>query len=1394
MRRDVQLFLGKEVLNPPSTGNNIVYNPAIGDGTGYNRVNHTSVDSGLMTVTSLKGSAANFNQDISDLEPNKKYRLTVNNLTYPSEGLTINRLRQTEDFNTSSWTRAGVAVTTNNTLAPDGTLADKIFAYSYANYCRQNLYAYSNQPLFVSLYAKKDTASNFKIVLFKDNITFNFDTESISSTGKFSGVGFKEINDGWYRVYGKYTPSNSFTLSAGISSIPSGYGMFLWGFQVERSHDLNLYLRNDSSTTDSYSHVNTDLRTVENKILYSDDLSNPAWGKARVNLTSGIDGFYGNNYGFRLESQFANQTSYVAEDTAITEVGEYVVSTYVKSDTATYASFRVQQTGDSKRTDYSMRFSDGLLSDKGTDSGFLNNVIATPLAMGWFKLDFYVNVTNTSGSLKLLVSQRSSDGAYYSSVGAVSSMYMAHSGINSGNIPSQYIRTTGMALSLSAPDRTFKITDSSQGGLQVEKPLVAGTTSFTVDFITNQNTGNLKFEIEDQNATFEFSVDRISIVERIDPYYSKKRYAVDMFDFEDLNVVDKIKDVRDISKVFTEYSQKFTVPASANNNELFDHFYDEGVVSGFDHRIKHDAVIKIGGADYKHGQLTLLSSNLKNGVPHSYSVVFYGNTVKLNDLLGDDQLSDLTGTILDKLNIEYSSANIFDLMTHGMFFDENNDLVVGTDNSEYAATPDVFVPFISCDSHYFYDSVDQQQVKDRVSSRNVKYPSGQSTRGIYYKDLKLAVKVKYIIQAIQEKYGVTFSSDFFSEDVPEFNELSLFLHKEKGGISSQLETSKDAFTLGDLVKSYQIFQSNTEYRGVARRGANDIGWNNDYLDFINQSSFASELYGPRGYYSYRLTFDIEVIGAGEYTLNITDTSPSPDGQGFSWSGTGDKSIAYVFRGGTDNTNNTPAGVVMHFEYVIPRFEISTQSGISEYKIKNFKIEPVHAASGRYSRSAESWNSIGSKTKYKLNNEDFNELGSGVELTSQLPNMKVIDFLTSMFKTFNLTAYSVPETEISEYAGQIRVRTLDSYYLSGKKVDISHYVDTATKNVNRNKLYSEVKFEFDKLSTLAAVNAFERTGDTFGNEVMNNLSSSLDSPLAFDGGKYSVKNKFEKVMYERMTDQSDETTILPIQWGWMASKDENPIVGKPLLFYPMYQDTSIIQDEAGDFVNLDYDTSIYDKNKNVITQSHTQFHNYIRPSNCLIDNGSSLHFGSEFDEWYVWDGEGSNENSLFNKYYKNYLLSIYDKQSRLINIETHLPVETIMKLKLEDIVIINSKRYRINSLDLNITTGKAKMELMNDLVYAQLTPEPVYLIDRERIIFGRHYIKLVDDSYNEDTNYNIYLNGSFYRYQNGGAIVVTISNNDLNAGDNEVNVTKLVDMGGGTVIESEFSNTITLTKV
>ena len=49
---------------------------------------------------------------------------------------------------------------------------------------------------------------------------------------------------------------------------------------------------------------------------------------------------------------------------------------------------------------------------------------------------------------------------------------------------------------------------------------------------------------------------------------------VDLFQDESIQVTSTIQDIRDIGKVFTDYSQTFNVPASDTNNKIFRHFYN----------------------------------------------------------------------------------------------------------------------------------------------------------------------------------------------------------------------------------------------------------------------------------------------------------------------------------------------------------------------------------------------------------------------------------------------------------------------------------------------------------------------------------------------------------------------------------------------------------------------------------------------------------------------------------------------------------------------------------------------------------------------------------------------------------------------------------------------------
>jgi len=105
---------------------------------------------------------------------------------------------------------------------------------------------------------------------------------------------------------------------------------------------------------------------------------------------------------------------------------------------------------------------------------------------------------------------------------------------------------------------------------------------------------------------------------------------VDLFDDENIQLTSTIQDVKDIGKVFTDYSQTFSVPASETNNKIFRHFYNYHITgNAFDSRKKRKAKLHINYAPFREGKIFLNSVNMKNNKPYSYEIIFYGNTVSL---------------------------------------------------------------------------------------------------------------------------------------------------------------------------------------------------------------------------------------------------------------------------------------------------------------------------------------------------------------------------------------------------------------------------------------------------------------------------------------------------------------------------------------------------------------------------------------------------------------------------------------------------------------------------------------------------------------------------------------------------------------------------------------------
>jgi hypothetical protein len=763
------------------------------------------------------------------------------------------------------------------------------------------------------------------------------------------------------------------------------------------------------------------------------------------------------------------------------------------------------------------------------------------------------------------------------------------------------------------------------------------------------------------------------------PYYQR----MDLFEEESINITMTIKDAKDIAKLFTDYSQQFNLPASRNNNKIFKHYYNFDIDNGFDARVKRDALIKINGEDYRIGFISLNDVSMKKQQPFSYKVVFYGKTINMKRLFGDDELSSLpddVGSYLNAFNHPYSNTIAQQFFTAG-----KNKAGVGLQPNIDLTGGDICYPFVSGKSHYYYDSgSNAPSFKTDTPSRNVK--TSGNNKGLSMVDFKPAIRVCHIIKAIEEKYNITFTTDFFAYDDSgnfgsninnAFYYLYLWLHREAGDLATQIGESELSINLS------QYTFTNTSPTGNAdpRSGTN----NKDLV-----SSITGTTSGQRTWVYYKYIVTVTPVGGvgSTYSLEMLDSqtgktiNPASVTTNLDGGATGSTTATFVIA-------VNQSSLFPKVQVFTPILKVKTVGGITAITINSLKIEKyTDEILSSFTGTPTTISTSHYDANYTITNPDTSNsrfsVSSGISMSANMPKIKVIDFLMNIFKMFNLVAFFddrriLPNGNTNTDFGKIKVMTLDDFYSEGVNYDITEYLYTDKHSVSKANIYSEINFNYSDPSTFAIIHSNEITGDEFGNERLNNRSDEIDSPLAFDGGKYDVDIGFEHIMFERMSDQSGDEELTTIQSGWMVSEDENPVLSKPLVFY----------------CHKHFTTSEYEMK----TTDNTTITSYIRPANTLTTsttNLQSIHFGEEDDE-YFYPTNLPNGESLFTNYYSRYVTAIYDNKSRLSKFKATLPAKIITKLKLNDRLIISGKKYKINKIKLNINTGKADLELMNEVL-------------------------------------------------------------------------------------------------
>lgn len=258
---------------------------------------------------------------------------------------------------------------------------------------------------------------------------------------------------------------------------------------------------------------------------------------------------------------------------------------------------------------------------------------------------------------------------------------------------------------------------------------------------------------------------------------------LDTYKDEDISITLNIQNIKDISKLFVDFTQNFSVPASAANNKAFKHYYNADVSGGFQASLRQDATLFLNKELFREGTIELLGVNLEQGKASSYEVVFFSAGVNLKDLFGEDELTSLDLSAYDHA---YDGAVIRGAMEGTTPLHSGN----------------IIYPLISPVDDWFYDSASSTH-----DDNDIAYHTSNDTHGLNYYELKPAIKLSKIVDAIEAKYGITFTSTFFSDS--KFTDLFMWCHRREGYMFKDQENGFTAQKV-DYTSATGLFDATTD--------------------------------------------------------------------------------------------------------------------------------------------------------------------------------------------------------------------------------------------------------------------------------------------------------------------------------------------------------------------------------------------------------------------------------------------------------------------------------------------------------------------------------------------------------------------------------------------------------
>jgi hypothetical protein len=520
---------------------------------------------------------------------------------------------------------------------------------------------------------------------------------------------------------------------------------------------------------------------------------------------------------------------------------------------------------------------------------------------------------------------------------------------------------------------------------------------------------------------------------------------------------------------------------------------------------------------------------------------------------------------------------------------------------------------------------------------------------LMYNEIFPSIRVTKILEYIQGAYGITFTGAFIESLT--FSKLFLYL-KNQDEFTIKPEqlridfTAKDANT--EIIRTFPIPPQTSFITDVTGAGFNELDLTTDALTWSN--AFIPTLYDPPAWY---------VVGQGwnlitrNLALKITTASVNPYDvfvyrNGILWLtrsnlvGTQTLNIIFNFNGQLSNDVYT--------------FFVSSVLGITFTstltRSNAIYIYQNGSALNRYAETQILEATSASQTTV-----------SNIDIKSFVPDISVVSFMEGLIKMFNLMVIPTSETSFN-------LQPLPDYYLDGQNIDITQYVDTDSIDINPPQLFKRIAFKYDKSENIL-------------NEIYRGLFNKEYGDLNFENQNsafaetYEVALPFENFLFYRETGTDFITAT-------MFDKNSQAYVPKPSLIY-----CNGVQSVTPD-IKISNGTTTNDIGE------YVRFSNELELASTDLSYVQSLNWGAEISSWFL----DINFTGLYDKFYSGYIENLFNQRTRILKLKAMLPTSLICSIKLKDKMIVSNKRYIINTMTPELTSGETSFELILDNSEAQ----------------------------------------------------------------------------------------------